>query len=94
MLVHTREVDIVSRQNVHLATLGEGEIFGEIGQSLKVRRTVTVIAKSSCVIRVTEDNSLTQKLADNDPAILAIMPGLALRLNASNDNIARPLAEL
>jgi len=93
-LINTGEVDIVSRQNAHLATLTEGEIFGEIGQILKAPRTVTVIAKTSCVIRVIEDETPSQKLAETDPAVLAIMRGLALRLNAINDKIEKLWSEL
>lgn len=86
-LVHTGAVDILSRYNVQLATLGEGEIFGEIGQILKAPRTVTVVAKTACVIRVIEDDVLAQKLKETDAAILAILRGLALRLNESNAKI-------
>ncbi|MDG2406409.1 MAG: cyclic nucleotide-binding domain-containing protein [Paracoccaceae bacterium] len=83
-LIHTGEVDIVSNYNAYLATLGQGEMFGEISQILKAPRTVTVVARTSCVIRVIEDNVLAQKIEAADPAILAIMRGLALRLNATN----------
>ena len=34
-LIHTGEVDIFSHKNFHLATLKEGEMFGEIGQILR-----------------------------------------------------------
>ena len=83
-LIHTGEVDIFSHKNFHLATLKEGEMFGEIGQILKDRRTVTAVAKTNCIIRVIEDDVLTQKIEDTDPAILAILRGLALRLNETN----------
>jgi hypothetical protein len=53
-----------------------------------------VIAKTSCVIRVIEDETPSQKLAETDPAVLAIMRGLALRLNAINDKIEKLWSEL
>ena len=83
-LIHTGEVDIFSHKNFHLATLKEGEMFGEIGQILRKQRTVTVIAKTNCIIRVIEDDLLTQKIDATDPAILAILRGLALRLTETN----------
>tara|TARA_B100000787_G_C16101355_1_gene253616 strand:+ start:322 stop:678 length:357 start_codon:yes stop_codon:yes gene_type:complete len=83
-LIHTGEVDIFSHKDFHLATLKEGEMFGEIGQILKEQRTVTVVAKTNCIIRVIEDDVLSQKIEATDPAILAILRGLALRLNETN----------
>ena len=59
-------------------------MFGEIGQILREQRTVTVIAKTNCIIRVIEDDLLTQKIDATDPAILAILRGLALRLTETN----------
>ena len=53
-----------------------------------------MIAKASCVIRVIEDETLSQKLAETDPAVLDIMRGLALRLNAINDKIEKLWSEL
>ena len=53
-----------------------------------------MIAKTSCVIRMIQDETLLQKLAETDPAVVAIMPGLALRLNASNDKIEKLWSEL
>ena len=41
-----------------------------------------------------QDETLLQKLAETDPAVVAIMPGLALRLNASNDKIEKLWSEL
>ena len=83
-LIHTGEVDIFSHKDFHLATLKEGEMFGEIGQILKEQRTVTVMAKTNCIIRVIEDDVLSQKIEGTDPAVLAILRGLALRLNETN----------
>ena len=83
-LIHTGEVDIFSHKDFHLATLKEGEMFGEIGQILKEQRTVTVVAKTNCIIRVIEDDVLSQKIEGTDPAVLAILRGLALRLNETN----------
>ena len=53
-----------------------------------------MIAKTYCVIRMIQDETLLQKLAETDPAVVAIMPGLALRLNASNDKIEKLWSEL
>tara|TARA_Y100000588_G_C13451336_1_gene584204 strand:+ start:95 stop:463 length:369 start_codon:yes stop_codon:yes gene_type:complete len=83
-IVHTGKVEIQSKTGILLATLKEGEIFGEISEILAEPRSVTTIAKTNCSIKHIKANTIENKLKDTDPAIKGIIRALALRLSETD----------
>lgn len=83
-LIHSGQVTIETRLGLDLGTLNEGEIFGEIGHVTSKPRTVTARAKSKCVVKVIDEDTLKLKLQGSDPVCLAIIRGLSMRINDAN----------
>ena len=49
-LVHTGSVQIETKHGMVLGELGQGELFGEVGLITSEMRTVTVRAKTDCIV--------------------------------------------
>ena len=83
-LIHSGQVTIETRLGLDLGVLHEGEIFGEIGHVTSKPRTVTARAKTKCVVKVIDEDTLKSKLQGTDPICLAIIRGLSMRINDAN----------
>ena len=84
-LIHSGEVNIVSRDGMVLATLGQGELFGEMAAVMgEHERTASAVAASNTIIDVIDSGVMRRKLADADPVLRALVRNLTLRLADAN----------
>ena len=83
-LVHSGSVQIESKQGMILGVLNEGELFGEVGLITSEMRTVTVRAKTDCIVIKISEPIFQEKMKQADPICYAIIRGLALRINDAN----------
>ena len=84
-LIHSGTVEIRSREGMLLATLGEGELFGEMASILGEReRTARAITASNAVIDVIDAKTMQRKLGDSDPVLRALIRNLTNRLADAN----------
>lgn len=80
-------VDLHSKNGIRLATLGEGEIFGELGQLMGRSRSVTAKARSKCSVTFIPKEILVEKFENSDAAMQGIFRAVAVRLKNSNQEI-------
>ena len=80
-------VDLYSKNGIRLATLGEGEIFGELGQLMSRSRSVTAKARSKCSATFIPKDVLLEKFENSDTAIQGIFRAVAVRLKKSNQEL-------
>lgn len=84
-LIHSGEVNIISRDGMVLATLRQGELFGEMAAVMGEReRTASAVAASNAIIDVIDSGVMRRKLADADPVLRALVRNLTLRLADAN----------
>jgi CRP/FNR family transcriptional regulator len=84
-LVHTGKVEIRSREGMLLATLGEGELFGEMASIMGEReRTARAVTATNVVIDVIDASTMQRKLGDADPVLRALIRTLTNRLADAN----------
>ena len=84
-LIHSGEVEIRSREGMSLATLREGELFGEMASIMGEReRTARAVTASNAVIDVIDAKTMQRKLADSDPVLRALIRNLTNRLADAN----------
>ncbi len=84
-LIHSGEVEIRSREGLLLATLGEGELFGEMASIMGEReRTARAVTASIAVIDVIDAKTMQRKLGDADPVLRALIRNLTNRLADAN----------
>ena len=84
-LIHTGKVEIRSRDGLLLATLGEGELFGEMASIMGEReRTARAVAATNAVIDVIDSTTMQRKLGDADPVLGALIRNLTNRLADPN----------
>ncbi len=83
-IIHSGSIEILTKNGVPLATLNEGEIFGEISEILAENRSVTARAKTDCSLMHIENSTIESKLQTTDPAIKGIIRALALRLSETS----------
>jgi len=93
-LVHTGSVQIETKNGMVLGELGQGELFGEVGLITSEMRTVTVRAKTDCIVIKISEPVFQEKMKQADPICYAIIRGLALRINDANDLAERYWKEL
>ena len=84
-LVHTVSVQLETKNGMILGELSQGELFGEVGLITSEMRTVTVKAKTDCIVIKISESVFREKLKQADPICNAIIRGLALRINDAND---------
>ena len=84
-LVHTGSVQLATKNGMILGELGEGELFGEVGLITSEPRTVTVRAKTDCILIKIDEPVFQEKLKQADPVCNAIIRGLALRISDANN---------
>ena len=83
-LIHSGQVAIETRLGLDVGVLNEGEIFGEVGHITSKPRTVTARAKTKCIVKVIDEDTLKAKMNGADPICLAIIRGLSMRISDAN----------
>ena len=84
-LIHTGQVEIRSREGFLLATLGEGELFGEMASIMGEReRTARAVTATTAVIDVIDASTMQRKLGEADPVLRALIRNLTNRLADAN----------
>ena len=84
-LIHTGSVEIKSREGLALATLKQGELFGEMASLMGEReRTAAAVAGANRVIDVIDATTMQRKLGEADPVLPALIRNLTLRLADAN----------
>ncbi len=68
-----------------LATLGPGDIFGEMALIKKSNRTSFAVATERTVVAIVTKELLEEKMQNSDPLIKALVHLLVKRLYRSND---------
>ena len=68
-----------------LATLGEGELFGEMASIMGEReRTARAVTATTAVIDVIDASTMQRKLGNADPVLRALIRNLTNRLADAN----------
>ena len=93
-LIHTGKVTIETKLGLVVGTLGEGEIFGEVGHITAKPRTVTARAKTKCILKVIDEETLKGKMQNADPICAALIRGLSMRISDANAIAERYWQEL
>lgn len=86
-IIISGHVDLHSKNGIRLATLGKGEIFGELGQLTFRSRSVTAKARSKCSLTFIPRDVLLDKFKNSDAAIQGIFRAVAIRLKKSNQEL-------
>ena len=79
-IIETGKGSLYTDKGFQLVTLGEGELFGELGQVVDDQRSVTAKARTDCRLRHIPKNVLNSKFDSADPAIAGMFRALAIRL--------------
>lgn len=74
-------------KEVELATLGLGEIFGEMALIFDEPRTASVVAREECSLIIITREILQQKVDRSDPAVKSIISMLTKRIISANNII-------
>ena len=81
-LIHSGKVEIRSGEGLLLATLGEGELFGEMASIMGEReRTARAVTATNAVV---DASTMRRKLGDADPVLRALIRNLTNRLADAN----------
>jgi CRP-like cAMP-binding protein len=84
-LINSGSVEIRSREGFLLATLGEGELFGEMASIMGEReRTARAVTATTAVIDVIDASTMQRKLGEADPVLRALIRNLTTRLADAN----------
>jgi tetratricopeptide (TPR) repeat protein len=78
-----------ARGLVHLATLGKGELLGEMGAVENDPRGATAVAKGNIVLHAFPRKAFVRKLMDDPDMTVRILIRLSRRLRNANDRIAQ-----
>ncbi len=84
-IIEVGTVRLFTSMKFHLVTLGEGELFGELGQVVDEQRSVTAIARTDCKLKHIPRSVLDEKFKNTDPAITGMFRALAIRLRKANE---------
>lgn len=88
-LVETGSVDIVknadSESPRHLATIGAGDLFGEMGLIDGSPRSATARAAEMTVLQVINEKEFHRLLTTAEPGLVALLKVILRRLRATND---------
>jgi tetratricopeptide (TPR) repeat protein len=77
------------RGQIHLATLGKGELLGEMGALDTDPRGATAVARGSVTLHAYGRKSFVRRLEDDPDLALRLMIRLSRRLRNANERIAR-----
>ena len=81
-------MQIESSEGLALATLEQGEMFGEMASILGERereRTARSVAVNNVVVDVIDSKTMQRKLSDSDPVLRALVRNLTIRLADANE---------
>ena len=85
-LIHTGTVQIEPSECLALATLEQGEMFGEMASILGEReRTARAVAVNNVVVDVIDSKIMQRKLSDSDPVLCALVRNLTMGLADANE---------
>lgn len=93
-IIETGKVSLYTDKGFQLVTLGEGELFGELGQVVDDQRSVTAKARTDCRLRHIPKNVLDSKFDSADPAIAGMFRALAIRLRKANEQKVQMWSEI
>ncbi|MCR9070874.1 MAG: cyclic nucleotide-binding domain-containing protein [Alphaproteobacteria bacterium] len=74
-------------QETNLATVGAGELIGEMGLIDNAPRSATARAKALTVVQVISEQNFSRLLANAEPGLVALLKVLLRRLRAANDTL-------
>lgn len=89
-LIQTGKVSVFThdgKKRVELASLGAGQIFGEMALIFDEPRTASVEAVESCSLILITRNHMKSKLERSDPTVQAIMEMLTQRIVSTNNTL-------
>lgn len=88
-LIERGAVDIVKNADgalpTVLATIGAGDLFGEMGLIDRAPRSATARAAEVTVVQVINEREFHRLLSSADPGLVALLRVLLRRLRATND---------
>ena len=85
-LIHTGTLQIESNEGLALATVEQGEMFGEMASILGEREhTARAVAQNHVVVDVIDSKTMRRKLSDLDPVLRALVSNLTIRLADANE---------
>jgi CRP-like cAMP-binding protein len=85
-LIHTGTVQIESSEGMELATLRQGEMFGEMASILGEReRTARAVALTNVIVDLIDSKTMQRKLSEADPVLRALVRNLTIRLADANE---------
>lgn len=75
-------------QQIRIAKLGPGQIFGEMSLFDNGERTATIIASSDLEVHILDKNLFDAVLTNSDPLVIIILKILVKRLKKTSRNLA------
>jgi CRP/FNR family transcriptional regulator, cyclic AMP receptor protein len=96
-LIQSGQVQIYTGKQgrrVKLATLGPGQIFGEMALLFDEERTATVEALDPCTFVIITRDILKKKVDKSDPTVRAILPMLMTRIVQTNNVLLKNQSSL
>ncbi|WP_420563098.1 cyclic nucleotide-binding domain-containing protein [Thalassobaculum sp.] len=91
-LIESGEVEIIrsagERHEVVLATVGAGELIGEMGLIDKSPRSASARSVGMTVVQVINEQNFSRLLANAEPGLVALLKVLLRRLRASNETVS------
>ena len=85
-MIYTGTVQIEPSEGLALATLEQGEMFGEMASILGEReRTARAVAVNDVVVDVIDSKIMQRKLSDSDPVLCALVRNLTIGLADANE---------
>ena len=81
-------MQIESSEGLALATLEQGEMFGEMASILcehERKRTARPVAVNKVVVDVIDSKTMQRKLSGSDPVLRALVRNLTIRLADANE---------
>lgn len=91
-LIESGEVEILhsagARHEVVLATVGPGELIGEMGLIDNAPRSATARSVGTTVVQVINQQNFSRLLANAEPGLVALLKVLLRRLRVSNETVS------
>ena len=87
-IVHSGKVSIVKNDEI-IATLGENEIFGEMGWLQHIPRSATVMAVEDVSLRVIKEEDALLFMEHNPQALIPILKVVCSRMGEMLDKMSK-----